>query len=63
MQKPLGPQSSATREPSLPRSLQTLNQDHTRFLEDGQGNLKKAKEFNNVIGTPFFNIPIDHVRY
>ena len=27
----------------------------------GGGSLKKAKEYNNVIGTPFFNIPVDQV--
>lgn len=26
------------------------------------GDLKKAKEFNNVIHAPFFNIPIDQVK-
>ena len=26
------------------------------------GDLKKAKEFNNVIHAPLFNIPIDQVK-
>ena len=56
MQKPL-----ATRGHSAPRSLQTLADDHARFLQEG-GNIKKAKFFNNVISKPFLDIPIDQVN-
>lgn len=43
------------------RTLQWLQQDHQRFMEEGGGNLKKAKLFNNVISKHFFDIPIDSV--
>ncbi len=43
------------RNQSSPRTLDTL---HT---EKGGGNLKKAKEYNNVIGPPFFNIPFFNI--
>ncbi|XP_057291582.1 uncharacterized protein LOC130614187 [Hydractinia symbiolongicarpus] len=42
------------------RTLDTLKRDFENFNEDG-GNIKKAKFFNNVIGQPMFNIPIDQV--
>lgn len=34
--------------------------DHTRFLAAG-GDLKKAKNFNNVVAHHFFNIELDMV--
>lgn len=45
----------------LKRTLETLKEDHRRFLTEGKGNLKKAKEYNNCINEPFFDIPIDQV--
>ncbi len=35
-------------ESELP-SPRTLDIDHTKFIQKGGGNLKKAKEYNNVI--------------
>ena len=45
------------------RSLESLR-DHQKFLDAG-GDIKKAKEFNNVIGEAFFPIPLEkvHVTY
>jgi hypothetical protein len=48
MKTPLG-----QREPSPLRTLETLDRDHSLFMGSG-GNIKKAKEFNNVIGSVFF---------
>ncbi len=42
------------------RSLQTLMEDHKKFVDAG-ADLKKAKEFNNVIGKAFFPIPLEKV--
>ncbi len=57
-------QENAThRNLSTLRTLETLTTNHTNFLQEGGGNLKKAKEFNNVIYTRFFNIPLDQVRF
>ena len=50
------------RAPSTLRTLETLQKDHSDFLNKGGGDLKVAKRFNNVIGTPFFPIPLDQVR-
>ena len=43
------------------RSLDSLEQDHSRFLSQGKGNLKLAKNFNNVIGEVLFHIPLSNV--
>lgn len=43
------------------RSLDTLWSDNRRFQEAG-GNITKAKLFNNVIGEPILDIPLDNVR-
>ncbi len=43
---------------SPPRSFETLKEDHKRFLDAG-GDIKKAKEYNNIIGTALFPIPLD----
>ena len=45
------------------RSLESLKADHTRFLTEGQGNLRVAKQYNNAIGEIFFVIPLNNVRY
>ncbi len=45
-----------------PRSLDTLKHDHARFLSEAHGDLKQAKNYNNVIGDIMFEIPIDQVR-
>ncbi len=44
------------------RSLQTLRDDHTRFLSQGQGDIKMAKFYHNVIGDAIFDIPLENVR-
>ena len=44
------------------RTLETLQSDHKKFISIAGGNLKKAKEFNNVIGDYFFDIPLENVR-
>ncbi len=33
-----------------------------KFMSEGFGNLKVAKNFNNKIGEILFEIPLDHVR-
>jgi len=43
------------------RSLQGIKADYQRFMVEGQGNLKKARLFNNTILNPFFDIAIDKV--
>lgn len=43
------------------RSLSTLYQKYHEFQLDGS-NLKKAKLFDNVIGKPFFDIPLTQVN-
>ena len=48
------------RNPSEKRSLESLKIDYNRFVADGS-NLKRAKEFNNVIDEPLFNVPLDQV--
>ena len=53
--------SSKTRKASTLRSLKSLNDDHSKFLQEGGGDLEKAKQYNNAIGTPFFSIPVDQV--
>ena len=40
-----------------PRTLDSLQADLLLFQTAGQGNLKQAKNFNNVIGQYFFKIP------
>lgn len=49
------------RGPVTVRTLQHLAEMLTAFEAAG-GHLKKAKEFNNVIHAPLFNIPIDQVN-
>lgn len=36
--------------------------NHTKFLSDGGGDPSKAKEYNNCIADPFFNIPLSQVH-
>lgn len=47
-------------DPTL-RSLESLEKDHSDFMSVGKGDLRKAKEHNNVIGKAFFNIPLGQV--
>ena len=42
------------------RSQESIREDHQRFLDAG-GDIRKAKDFNNAIGEPFFN-PSRNVR-
>ena len=45
---------------STKRTLYSLETDLAAFREAG-GNLKHAKQYNNVIDDVYFNISIDHV--
>jgi hypothetical protein len=47
---------------SSPRTVDTLKQDYQNFLTKGNGDVNKAKEYNNVIRPPIFHIPIDGVK-
>lgn len=49
------------RHAEMSRSLESLQQNHTNFLQNG-GNIKRAKFYFNVIGETFFNVPISQVR-
>ena len=51
----------ARRGKSPQRTLDSLCSDHARFLRDG-GNIKKAKEYNNVIEEHLFDISLDNVK-
>ena len=44
------------------RSLQSLENNYNMFTTQGKADLRKAKEYNNVIGKSFFQIPLDQVR-
>ena len=46
----------------LPRSLDTLEGDYLRFHTNANSDIRKAKDYNNVISRPFFNIPLNQVR-
>ncbi|XP_065654588.1 uncharacterized protein LOC124812501 [Hydra vulgaris] len=48
----------ARTRPILLRTLATLKSDYEQFKNDG-GNIKHAKNFNNVIDEPLFDIPIE----
>ena len=50
-----------TRGRQTPRTLSSIKADYTKFAEAG-GNLRLAKEYNNAIRKPLFDIPLDHVR-
>lgn len=43
------------------RNLGLLHDDHQRFLSEVGGDLSKAKHYNNVIGEPILEIPLDNV--
>ena len=45
-----------------PRTLSTLQADLLLFQTTGKGNLKQAKNHNNVISEPFFPIPLSQVN-
>lgn len=55
MKIPLSSRGAATK-----RTVQGIKDDHQRFLEAG-GDIKKAKEFNNCILEPLFDIPLSQV--
>ena len=57
LQQPL-----SVRGRSPPRSLETLQHDLQDFTEKGNGDLNRAKEFNNVIGPTLLDIPLDMVK-
>ncbi|XP_047127237.1 uncharacterized protein LOC124808269 isoform X1 [Hydra vulgaris] len=50
----------ARTRPILLRTLAILKSDYERFKNDG-GNIKRAKNFNNVIDEPLFDIPIEQI--
>lgn len=43
------------------RTLNSLKADHLRFETEGEGKLKEAKFYNNVISSYFFDIPLTQV--
>ena len=43
------------------RTLENLQQTLQEFMDKANGNLKRAKEFHNVIHKPILDIPIDQV--
>ncbi len=43
------------------RTLESLRDDHRRFMTAGKGNLKAAKNYNNIIGEILLDIPLTHV--
>ena len=45
-----------------PRTLLSLEADLQRFQTARKGNIRKAKEYNNVISEHFLPIPIDQVK-
>ena len=49
------------RAPVAPRTLDSLQVDLLLFQTAGNGDLKKAKNYNNVIGPYFFHIPLTQV--
>ena len=57
MKKPL---SERGRSPS--RTLESLERDYLQFSTKGEGNIKNAKHYNNVIASSIFNIPLSQVH-
>lgn len=51
-----------SRGASPKRTVQGILDDHTKFLSGGGGDPRKAKEYNNCITEPFFNIPLSQVH-
>ena len=43
------------------RTLSSLKEDHAKFVAAG-GNISQAKNYNNVISSPIFDIEIDQVN-
>ena len=43
------------------RSLDSLKEDHSRFLTHGHGDIHEVKNYNNIIGGAIFDILIDDV--
>ena len=43
------------------RSLNSLEADYLQFQANGKGDIRKVKDYNNVMERPFFNIPITQV--
>ena len=55
MRIPLSSRGDFTR-----RTVQGMIDDHERFVK-ARGDVRKAKEHNNCIAKPFFDIPISQV--
>ena len=56
-------QDSETREHINKRTLESIKKDLELFKEKFGGNLKHAKEANNIIDDIYFPIPIDQVHF
>ena len=52
----------ASRPACAKRTLETLKRDYAKFRANG-GNIRHAKNFNNVIGEAMFDIPLDQVCF
>ena len=46
---------------ATPRSSESKKNDLEKFRKELKGVLSRAKEANNVIDEPYFNIPLDQV--
>ena len=53
--------SPETRLSAQLRDLDSIQSDYHRFMTDGQGDIQKAKLFNNTIQPHFFDIPLHQV--
>ena len=49
------------RNPTTSRTLEHLRDYYKKFTDDG-GDMKKARNYCNVIQKAFFQIPIDQVK-
>jgi len=49
------------RSPTIRRTLENLREQHHKFLDAG-GDIKKAKNYFNVIHQAIFDIPIEQVN-
>jgi len=49
------------RSPAILRTLENLREQHQKFIDAG-GDIKKAKNYFNVIHKAIFDIPIEQVN-
>lgn len=45
------------------RFIETIRQDHENFLNEGKGDIKKAKLYNNCIAEPLVDISLEKVAF